>query len=54
MFFDNYAIALPTKTHWTGEFMKRFILEYSDEEFYTSTSGIALVGHALNRFTNLA
>jgi hypothetical protein len=33
--------------------MKHFILERSDDEFYTSTSGIALVGHALNRFTNL-
>jgi hypothetical protein len=33
--------------------MKRIILEHSDEEFYTSTSGIALVGHALNGFTNL-
>ena len=33
--------------------MKHFILERSDDEFYTSTSGIALVGHALNRFTKL-
>ena len=40
MFFDNYTIVLPTKTHWMGEFMKRFILEHSDEEFYTATSGI--------------
>jgi len=36
-----------------GEFMKHFILKRSDDEFYTSTSGIALVGHALNRFTKL-
>jgi hypothetical protein len=34
--------------------MKRFIIEQSDEEFYSSTSGIALVGLALNRFTNMA
>ena len=33
--------------------MKRFIIEQSDEEFYTSTSGISLVGLGLNRFTNL-
>jgi hypothetical protein len=34
--------------------MKRFIIEHSDEEFYTSTSGISLIGLALNRFTDLA
>lgn len=34
--------------------MKRFIIEHSDEEFYTSTSGISLIGLGLNRFTNLA
>ena len=34
--------------------MKRFIIEHSDEEFYTSTSGISLVGLSPNRFTNLA
>jgi hypothetical protein len=34
--------------------MQHFILERFDDEFYTSTSGIALVGHALNRFTNLS
>ena len=34
--------------------MKHFIIEHSDEEFYTSTSGISLVGLGLNRFTNLA
>lgn len=33
--------------------MKRFIIEQSDDEFYSSTSGIALVGLALNRFTNI-
>ena len=33
--------------------MKRFIIEQSDEEFYTSTSGISLVGLGLNRFTTL-
>lgn len=34
--------------------MKRFIIEQSDEEFYTSHSGLALVGLALNRFTSLS
>ena len=34
--------------------MKRLIIEQSDDEFYSSTSGIALVGLALNRFTNMA
>lgn len=34
--------------------MKRFIIEQSEDEFYSSTSGIALVGLALNRFTNMA
>jgi len=53
MFFDNCTIELPRKTHRMGEFMKHFILKRSDDEFYTSTSGIALVGHALNRFTKL-
>jgi hypothetical protein len=33
--------------------MKRFIIEQSDEVFYTSTSGISLVGLGLNRFTTL-
>ncbi len=31
----------------------RFKLEQSKQEFYTSTSGLALVGVALNRFTTL-
>jgi hypothetical protein len=43
----------PSTTHPAGEFMKRFIIEQSDEEFYTSHSGLALVGLALNRFTSL-
>ncbi|TWJ13519.1 hypothetical protein JN12_03830 [Geobacter argillaceus] len=34
--------------------MKRLVIEQSDEEFYTSHSGIALVGLALNRFTSLS
>lgn len=34
--------------------MKRFEIEQSDEEFYTSHSGISLVGLALNRFTTLS
>lgn len=33
--------------------MKRFVIEPSDKEFYTSHSGISLVGLALNRFTTL-
>lgn len=33
--------------------MKRFILEQSASEFYTSHAGLALVGRALNRYTNL-
>ena len=32
----------------------RFEIEQSKQEFYTSTSGLALVGVALNRFTTLA
>jgi len=34
--------------------MKLFVIEQSDEEFYTSHSGLALVGLALNRFTSLS
>jgi hypothetical protein len=34
--------------------MKRFIIEQSNQEFYTSHSGLALVGLALNRHTALA
>lgn len=33
--------------------MKRFIIEQSDRELYTSHSGLALVGAALNRFVDL-
>lgn len=33
--------------------MKRFIIEKSDDEFYTSHSGLALIGLCLNRFTSL-
>jgi hypothetical protein len=44
----------PSKSHPAGEFMKRFIIEQSDEEFYTSHSGLALVGLGLNRFTSLS
>ncbi len=32
--------------------MKRFLLEKSDKEFYTSHSGLALVGACINRFTD--
>jgi len=31
----------------------RFTIEQSDQEFYTSNSGMALVGLAINRFTSL-
>ncbi len=34
--------------------MKRFILEQSDTEFYTSHSGLALIGLCLNRYTTLS
>ena len=34
--------------------MKRFILEQSDDEFYTSHSGLALAGLCLNRYSNLS
>lgn len=34
--------------------MKRFIIEKSEDEFYSSHSGLALVGLCLNRFTSLA
>ncbi|MDP1989386.1 MAG: hypothetical protein Q8K00_00050 [Syntrophales bacterium] len=33
--------------------MKRFILERSSDEFYTSHSGLALIGLGINRFTSL-
>ena len=33
--------------------MKRFIIERSADEFYTSHSGLALVGLGINRFTSL-
>src|SRR5476651_1293702 len=53
MFFDNFAILLPTKTHLAGEIMQRFQIEISKDESYTSHSGVALVGQAVNRFTKL-
>lgn len=34
--------------------MKRFILEQSDDEFYTSHSGLALVGLCINRYSDLS
>jgi len=34
--------------------MKRFIIEKSEDEFYTSHSGIALIGLCLNRYTSLS
>ena len=33
--------------------MRRFILEKSDDEFYTSHSGLALIGLGVNRYTSL-
>jgi len=37
----------------TTGYMKRFVIEQSDGEFYTSYSRIYLVGLALNRFTSI-
>jgi hypothetical protein len=54
MFFDISANILPTKTHLAGEFMKRFVIEQSEDEFYTTHAGLAFIGPALNRFTSLA
>jgi len=34
--------------------MKRFILEQSTKEYYSSHSGLALVGIALNKFTDIS
>jgi hypothetical protein len=34
--------------------MKRFILEQSDDEFYTSHSGLALAGLCMNKYGNLS
>jgi Transposase DDE domain group 1 len=34
--------------------MKRFILEQSDDEFYTSHSGMALAGLCINRYSDLS
>ena len=34
--------------------MKRFILEQSDNEFYTSHSGLALAGLCINRYSDLS
>ena len=33
--------------------MKRFIIEKSDDEFYSSHSGLALIGLCMNRFASL-
>ncbi|MBF0422375.1 MAG: hypothetical protein HQL73_05225 [Magnetococcales bacterium] len=33
--------------------MERFIIEQSDQEFYTSKGGLALVGSCLNRYASL-
>jgi hypothetical protein len=33
--------------------MKRFIIEQSDKEFYTSHSGLALIGLGINRYSAL-
>jgi hypothetical protein len=47
----QYAPVL--KTHLAGENMKRFILEQSNDEFYTSHSGLALVGACINHYSGL-
>ena len=54
MFFDINAIVLSAKAHLSGEFMKRFVIEQSEDEFYTTHAGLAFIGPTLNRFTNLA
>jgi hypothetical protein len=41
------------KTRLAGDRMKRFIIEQSDNEFYTSHSGLALIGLCINRFSDL-
>lgn len=34
--------------------MRKFIIERSEDEFYTSHSGLALIGLGVNRFTKLS
>lgn len=41
------------KIHSAGDKMKRFIIERSEDEFYTSHSGLALVGLGVNRHSRL-
>ena len=53
LFFDISVIIPYTKTHLAGEFMKRFVIEQSEDEFYTTHAGLAFIGPALNRFTSL-
>jgi hypothetical protein len=33
--------------------MKRFVIEQSEDEFYTTHAGLSFIGPALNRFTSL-
>jgi hypothetical protein len=42
------------KTNPAGEEMKRFILEQSDDEFYTSHSGLALARLCITRYSDLS
>jgi hypothetical protein len=42
-----------TETHLGGDMLKKFILAQSEKEFYTSNSGLALVGLCLNKFCSL-
>ncbi len=42
-----------SKTHLPSEYMRRFQIEQSATEFYTSHSGLALIGLAINRHTSL-
>jgi hypothetical protein len=42
-----------TRTHLGGEAMKHFIIEQSNKEFYTSHSGLALVGLCMNKLCSL-
>jgi len=49
-----YQYSPDQKTHSASEKMKRFILEQSDDEFYTSHSGLALAGLCINQHSDLS
>ena len=56
IFIKKYHYTYVLKTHSAGERwkMRRFILEQSDDEFYTSHSGLALAGLCINRYSDLS